>query len=75
MNPEKVLRDLEKTIKKVSKDIQQKSGSVGSEKLDSLSKLTNAYSRLYERHKLSGLYPLPSDDDDQAETVMTAKRA
>ena len=73
MNPEKVLRDLEKTIKKVTKDIQQRSGGVGNEKLDSLSKLTNAYSRLYERHKLAGLYPLPSDENDTG-TVMVAKK-
>ncbi len=54
--------------------IQQRSGGVGNEKLDSLSKLTNAYSRLYERHKLAGLYPLSSDEDDKVGTVMIAKK-
>ena len=52
MGAEQVLTNLEKTIKRVSNDIRRKKGSVGSDKLDSLSKLTNSYSRLLERQKL-----------------------
>ena len=49
MSTERVIADLEKTIKKVCSDVKKKKGSVGSDKLDSLSKLVNSYSRLIER--------------------------
>ena len=52
MSAEQVLANLERTIKKVCLDIKKKKGVVGSDKLDSLSKLTNSYSRLLERKKL-----------------------
>jgi hypothetical protein len=49
MSTEKIIADLERTIKKVCSDVKKKKGSVGSDKLDSLSKLVNSYSRLLER--------------------------
>ena len=49
MNTEKVIIEVERTIKKVCKDIKKRQGSVGCDKLDSLSKLINSYSRLIER--------------------------
>jgi hypothetical protein len=58
MKPEKVLKDIESTIARVTRDIKKKQGNTGSDKLNSLSKLVNAYSRLLERSK-SG-----SDEDD-----------
>ena len=51
MSTEKIIADLERTIKKVCSDVKKKKGSVGSDKLDSLSKLVNSYSRLIERHQ------------------------
>ena len=51
MSTEKIIAELERTIKKVCSDIKRKKGSVGSDKLDSLSKLINSYSRLLERHQ------------------------
>ena len=51
MGAEQVLTSLERTIKKVCVDIKKKNGAVGSDKLDSLSKLTNSYSRLLERQR------------------------
>ena len=51
MSAEQVLANLERTIKKVCIDIKKKKGTVGSDKLDALSKLTNSYSRLLERQK------------------------
>ena len=51
MSTERVIADLEKTIRKVCKDIKKRNGSVGGDKLDSLSKLVNSYSRLIERYQ------------------------
>ena len=49
MNTDKVIVEVERTIKKVCSDIKKKKGAVGCDKLDSLSKLINSYSRLIER--------------------------
>ena len=51
MSTEKIIAEVERTIKRVSGDIRKKQGAVGSDKLDSLSKLVNSYSRLLERHQ------------------------
>ena len=51
MNTEKIINELERTIKKVCSDVKRKKGAVGCDKLDSLSKLINSYSRLLERHQ------------------------
>ena len=51
MNTERVIADLERTIRKVCKDIKKRNGGVGGDKLDSLSKLVNSYSRLIERQQ------------------------
>ena len=51
MNTDKIIHELEQTIRKVCKDIKKRKGSVGGDKLDSLSKLVNSYSRLIERHQ------------------------
>ncbi len=49
MNTDKVIIEVERTITKVCKDIKKRNGAVGCDKLDSLSKLVNSYSRLLER--------------------------
>ena len=46
MKPEKIVSALETTIIRVTKDIKKKQGNTGSDKLDSLAKLVNSYSRL-----------------------------
>lgn len=51
MKPEKVLKDIETNIARVTKDIKEKRGNIGSDKLNSLAKLVNSYSRLLERTK------------------------
>ena len=51
MKPEKVISALESTIARVTRDIKKKQGVVGSDKLNSLSKLINSYNRLIERAK------------------------
>jgi len=51
MNTDKIIVELERTIKKVCGDVKRKKGAVGCDKLDSLSKLVNSYSRLIERHQ------------------------
>ena len=49
MSAEDVLKRLEGTITRVCIDIKRKRTGSGADKLDSLSKLVNAYSRLLER--------------------------
>lgn len=51
MKPDKVISALEATIVRVTRDIKRKQGVVGSDKLNSLSKLINSYNRLVERTK------------------------
>lgn len=51
MKPEKVITAVESTIGRVTRDIKKKKGNIGSDKLNSLSKLVNAYNRLLERAK------------------------
>ena len=51
MKPEKVISALESTIARVTRDIKKKQGNIGSDKLNSLSKLVNSYNRLLERTK------------------------
>ena len=51
MKPEKVISALEATIARVTRDIKKKQGNIGSDKLNSLSKLINSYNRLVERTK------------------------
>jgi hypothetical protein len=48
---EQVLKDLELTIRRVTRDIRSKKGAVGGDKLSDLAKLVNSYSRLQEREK------------------------
>lgn len=46
MSVEEVIQNLEAAINRVCTDIKNKKGGSGADKLDSLSKLVNAYSRL-----------------------------
>jgi hypothetical protein len=48
---EQVLKDLELTIRRVSRDIRRKKGAVGGDKLSDLAKLANSYTRLRESLK------------------------
>ena len=72
MSSKQVLTNLEQTIKRVCIDIKKKKGAVGSDKLDSLSKLTNSYSRLLERQKLDD--KKVHDEGDGHETPMDIYR-
>ena len=51
MKSDKVISAVESTIVRVTRDIKKKQGIVGSDKLNSLSKLINSYNRLIERTK------------------------
>lgn len=51
MSAKKVIRNIEAAINRICEDIKQKQGGSGADKLDSLSKLVNSYSRLIERDK------------------------
>jgi hypothetical protein len=51
MKPERVASAVEMTIVRVTRDIKKRQGNTGSDKLNSLSKLVNAYNRLVDRSK------------------------
>ena len=48
MATKKVIRNIEAAINRVCEDIKDKKGGSGADKLDSLSKLVNSYSKLIE---------------------------
>jgi len=51
MKPERVALAVENAIVRVTRDIKKREGNTGSDKLNSLSKLVNAYNRLVARTK------------------------
>ena len=51
MKPQRVALAVETTIVRVTRDIKKREGNTGSDKLNSLSKLVNAYNRLVYRTK------------------------
>lgn len=51
MSTRKVIKNLESTIDRICEDIKEKKCGSGADKLDSLAKLVNSYSRLIERKK------------------------
>ena len=65
MNTDKVITELGRTIKKVCSDIKRKKGNVGCDKLDSLSKLVNSYTRLIELSRGAD----KGDDIDNSEFI------
>ena len=67
MATEKVVSDIEGTIKKVCADIKRKNGAVGCDKLDSLSKLVNSYTKLVETNREK------EDTPDLSETTERGK--
>jgi hypothetical protein len=69
MNSNKVLTELEGAIIRVSSDIKRKKGGSGVDKLDSLSKLVNSYSRLLERVKGHGSDPAEEGDPDHYRNI------
>lgn len=52
MSTKKVLKNIEGAINRICADIIEKKGGSGAERMDSLSKLINSYSRLLERGKM-----------------------
>ena len=51
MSTKKVIKNVEAAINRICEDIRDKKAGSGTDKLDSLSKLVNSYSRLIEREK------------------------
>ena len=51
MSTKKIIKNVEAAINRICEDIKEKKGGSGADKLDSLSKLVNSYSRLIERGK------------------------
>lgn len=67
MGTEHILKNLEQTITRVCKDIKKKKGAVGADKLNSVSKLANAYNRLLEKNKAQ---PEKQYQDDPEDYIM-----
>ncbi len=72
MSTEEVIDNLEAAINRVCNDIKIKKGGSGADKLGSLSKLVNSYSRLIEKNYRIEHNEL--DDDDEADGAMLANR-
>ncbi|NLE25301.1 MAG: hypothetical protein GX625_08155 [Clostridiaceae bacterium] len=58
MSTNKVIKNLEKAINRICSDIDDKKGGSGADKMNSLSKLVNSYSRLIERSKDKEVDPM-----------------
>ena len=72
MVTKKVIRNIEAAINRVCEDIKKKKAGSGADKLDSLSKLVNSYSRLIERDKQKEIDPT-LDGDPAYYKKLTAK--
>ena len=57
-----MIRNIEAAIIRVCLDIKNKQGGSGVDKLDSLSKLVNSYSRLIERDRQKEIDPTEDGD-------------
>jgi hypothetical protein len=62
MSTKKVIRNIEAAINRVCEDIKHRQGGSGADKLDSLSKLVNSYSRLIERDNQKKIDPTINGD-------------
>jgi len=73
MSTKKVVRNLETAITRICEDIKEKKGGSGADKLDSLAKLVNAYSRLIERDNQKKIN-LEEDGDPMHYTKIASDR-
>jgi hypothetical protein len=62
MSTKKIIRNIEAAINRICEDIKDKKAGSGADKLDSLSKLVNSYSRLIERDKQKAVDPTEDGD-------------
>jgi hypothetical protein len=62
MTTKKIIRNIEAAINRICEDIKDKKTGSGADKLDSLSKLVNSYSRLIERDKQKAVDPTEDGD-------------
>jgi len=73
MSTTKVIKNLERAINRICDDIKEKKGGSGSDKLNSLSKLVNSYSRLIERSKNNEVDPLMDGDPEYYSSLQKQK--
>ena len=69
MSTSDVLNEVEGAIIRICTDIKKKKGGSGADKLDSLSKLINSYSRLIERNRTVDSDLLEDGDSGYYETL------
>ncbi len=69
MSTSEVLTEVEGAIIRICTDIKKKKGGSGADKLDSLSKLINSYSRLIERNKTEDCNLLEDGDPEYYEML------
>lgn len=62
MSTRKVIKNIEAAINRICEDIKEKKCGSGADKLDSLSKLVNSYSRLIERDRQKEIDPTLDGD-------------
>jgi len=69
----KVIRNIEAAINRVCEDIKDGKGGSGADKLDSVAKLVNAYSRLIERDKQKEIDPNMDGDPTYYKKLVAGK--
>jgi hypothetical protein len=72
MSARKVIKNLESAINRICEDINEKKTGSGADKLDSLAKLCNAYSRLIERHKVKAYDKMMDGDPNHYKRLLKA---
>ena len=72
MSTNKIIKNLETAIDRVCEDIKEKKGGSGADKLDSLAKLVNSYSRLVERKKVKAYDKMMDGDPNHYKRLLKA---
>ena len=72
MSTNKIIKNLESAINRICEDINEKKGGSGADKLDSLAKLVNSYSRLIERKKVKAYDKMMDGDPNHYKRMLKA---
>jgi hypothetical protein len=72
MSTNKIIKSLESTINKICEELKEKKGGSGADKLDSLAKLVNSYSRLVERKKVKAYDKMIDGDPNYHKSLLKA---
>jgi len=72
MSTRKVIKNIEAAINRICEDINEKKAGSGADKLDSLAKFVNSYSRLIERKKVKAYDKMIDGDPNHYKRLLKA---